>query len=638
MPITGDAFGVADALPGIANAALPDSPNGPPGALNDRQRELSWRWGFYRCQNYDARAVNWNGERIAGQLEQEQIATEGMLPPGFIDPSGSDLPIAFRRPSAPYYLARLIVNRFTGLLFSSRRHPRVSVLGDEDTEAWVNAAIEVGRLWAQMIQARTFGGAMGSVAIGFGFYNGVPKFEVHDPRWCSPSFADPQTQELEALEVRYAYPMQVRNARTGAWEEQWFWYRRLIDEQQDVVWAKVPVGDGEEPAWDKYKHREAVHAFGFCPVVWVQNLPVASAVDGDPDCHGCYDTIQAVDALVSQANRGILSNCDPTLVISTDAELDGLSKGSGNAIKVGKGESAQYLEIDGKGPEAANTMADRLEERALKMAQCVLDQPRSTVEKTATESNHDQDAMHEKADVLQEQYGELGVKKVLEMMLRAARKVLGRTTQDPATGATVRDVIELPPKLERNPDTGEKTLTQHKLGSGGVLALTWPPYTEPTLDDVTKAGRAAADALEAGLIDDEVAVPFVAPYFRVEDPTALLARIRSRRAKEKQAALDEAQAQMESFTEAPDTEEAAPAESEPAKIVAFEADDGIFTVNEIREAKGYGPILSPDGGLDPDGFLTVPAYKAKHPEWFPDETGGVPGERPSTAAPLWEQK
>jgi nucleoside-diphosphate-sugar epimerase len=64
------------------------------------------------------------------------------------------------------------VNRFTGLLFSERRHPRVRTLADPDTENWLEGFIDQTRLWAWMMFARTHGGSMGTTCVGFKFVEG----------------------------------------------------------------------------------------------------------------------------------------------------------------------------------------------------------------------------------------------------------------------------------------------------------------------------------------------------------------------------------------------------------------------------------------------------------------------------------
>lgn len=492
--------------------------------MSPRQQGLNHLWSWYRCQSYEARNVDWNGQKRFDALETEAIASGGFIPPGFYDAGRGQMPIKFRRPTAPYALVKVIVDRFTGLLFSERQHPKIQVDGDPMTKDFLNAISDVARLWQKMIEARTFGGATGSVAVGFQFVDGVPVIEVHDPRWLAPEFVDRHALVLRSIEKRYMYPVDVRNPETGRYETVLYWYRRIIDDQRDVLFKPVKVETGEEPEWQVDK--EAPHGFGFCPVVWVQNIPLDGDIDGDPDCHGVYDLVESIDSLLAQANRGVLMNCDPTLAILTDSDMPAdIKKGSDNAIKVPKGD-VKYLEITGMGPKAALEMAETLRKYALEVVQCVLEHP-DIANKTATEIERAYSSMLARADIFREQYGERCVKPIMEMIHKAATKITSTVAQGTDdTGATVmvRSALKLPPRREKN-ELGQDVETPMVPGNGGVIRLEWPGYFQPSLTDMKEATAAAVAAKTGGLIDAETASRFVATYFHVEDVKEMLARI-----------------------------------------------------------------------------------------------------------------
>ena len=486
--------------------------------MSPRQQELNRLWATYRGQQYDARRIDWDGTERSQGIDHEAIATAGFIPPGYYD-AGATFPIKFRRPSAAYHLRKVIVDRFTGLLFTERRHPQLRVVDDPRTEDYVRTLVDVARIWPAMIQARTYGGAMGTVAVGFQFLDGKPVVEVHDPRWCVPEFEDRHTLRLASIEKRYMYPVDERDHETGNWVQRPYWYRRIIDTERDVLFKPVPVSE-QEPMWEV--SREVIHGLGFCPVVWAQNLPVQDDVDGDPDCMGIDDLCEQIDALLSQANQGVIANCDPTLRIITDAELDSLRKGSRNALKLPQGSSADYMEMVGTGPKAALELADRLRSLALEVAQCVLDQP-DQVQRTATEVERTYAAMLAKADVLREQYGERLVKPLVEMMLKGAREL---SKPRAVEGGIVRQVLQLPMQVTTNGD-GTVARAARELGEGGILELSWGPYFAPTLDDAMKAAQSATLAKSGGIVDAQHAIAFAAPFFGVEDVTAMAGAIKA---------------------------------------------------------------------------------------------------------------
>jgi len=477
-------------------------PHGPGRGLSQRQLRLNHLWSHYTGNSYDARRVDWDGSEVLDHLEHEVVARAGFVPPGFFM-AGKDLPLKFRKPTAPYYLVRVVVERFTGLLFSQKRHPKIAVPGDRDTEAWIAAFAKATRLWARFISARRLGGAMGSVAIGFKFVRGQPFVEVHDPRWCFVEL-DPDTGDVATFEKRYTYPHEERDV-DGELVERWYWYRRVIDRETDTIWPRVPVDQGE-PQWGQERRVQAIHGLGFVPVAWIKNTDNPDELDGIPDAHGIYDQVCAIDALQSQAYRGILANLDPTLKIKTDAEVPGeVRKGSDNAIVLGAGDDAGYLEITGTGIKLAHEQATRTREQALEVARCVLDTNFEGPARTEAEVKGNFSAMLEAADELREQWGEEGVRRLLVLVLRAARKLAKGAATKRADGATelVRSVVRLP----GNP----------KLGSSEEIEIVWPDYFTPSAQDALTATQAATQAKDGGLIDQETATRHVAQYFGVED-------------------------------------------------------------------------------------------------------------------------
>lgn len=494
--------------------------------MSERQQNLNRLWSWYRCQNYATRRVGWDGKETLDPLARETIATQGYVPPGFYDATNDRLPLTFRKPTAPYALVKVIVDRFTGLLFSEQQHPKIKVEGDPATEDFLNAIAEVTRLWQQMIKARTFGGAIGSAAVSFQFVDGKPMIEVHDPRWVNPEFKDRQTLTLSRIEKRYQYPVEIRDPATGNFETVMMWYRRCIDEQTDITYIPVPVGKGEEPVWKE--QNRADHGYGFCPVVWVQNVPIEDEIDGDSDAVGIYDLVEAIDGLIAQSNKALVHNCDPTLAILSNASLSpDLKKGSEHSIQIPEGD-AKYLEISGSGPKAALELAGQLRSYALEVAQCVLDHP-NVANRTAEEVKRIYSSMIAKADVYREQYGERCVKPLLEMIVRAVRGFSApKTRTDPETGDSViiRQTVSLPPRIEKDPDSKKVRRIDRVLGEGGPIKLQWGGYFEPSLQDVELAVRAASSAKLSALLDDDTAIRYTSRYFDVEDVPQLISSIR----------------------------------------------------------------------------------------------------------------
>lgn len=512
-------------FPGFAAAAA-GRDAGP--EFTERQKTLDHFWKWYQCRQYNTRQVAWGGGKATGHLERETIASGTIIDPGFYDVANVLAPVQFRRPTAPLHLVRAVVNRFTGLLFSAKRHPKIAVPEDPKTEDWLNGFAEATRLWSRFTLARNYGGAMGAVAVGFKFVNGKPVVEVHDPRWCIPSFVDRNSFELSKLEIRYQFQGSMTDPVTGGYVEGWFWYRRVINDSVDAVWPQVPVVENEEPKWTKYPSVVTAHDLGFVPAVWIQNTESQENVDGEPDCFGSYDTIEAIDALLAQANRGSLLNADPTLHISTEGDFQDVKKGSDNAILTEPGGSANYLEISGGGIKVAMELADRLKNGVLQTVRCVLSDNFDGPARTEKETEQNYANMLERVDQMREQYGEMGVKRLLELVLRAARR-LDAGKVDPNSGRLIRYAVRIP--------RDKKTNKPRLLGTGDAIDLVWPDFYTPSITDIAAATDAAGKAIQYGLIDKRTALRFVSEYFKVEDIDVVMAEAKKEQDAAAEAAL-----------------------------------------------------------------------------------------------------
>lgn len=604
--------------------------------MNPRQQEIARLWAHFRCGQYDNRKVGWDGKEVLSPLEREAVAHQTFMAPGFVD-FGSMFSIQFRRPTVKYHIVRIVVERFTGLLFSETRHPQIKNEFDAETQSYAVALANASRLWAAMIKARNYGGATGTAIPGFSFIDGRPRVEVFDPRYATPHWRDRAALELRALEVKYCYPEYALDEDSGEWRQIWFWYRRVIDEEKDVLFLPEPVAtaDGElrQPQWKVDDARSFEHRFDFVPAQWIQNLPVDDAIDGEPDMPD-DDVQEPIDALLSQAHKGTVANADPTPVLEDDDADDNVQKGSagGNAIQVSKGGDFKYAELAGTGAKVAMELADRLRTMALELASCILDHP-DVANRTATEVARAFEAMTSKADMLREQYGEKGVRPLLEKMVRAARSIAARppraTVIDMGEGATAekleQDVVTLPDVVEKDADGNVTARHPQELGESNDVTLEWPPYFAATVTDQQGTTSAAVSAFTGKLLDHDTAVRVVCRVFNVDQPHEVLKRIR------------------ESLDADADRDLAAMGLSKHQQDAHDEIDDadkesGVVVIDEIRAAKGLGP--HPDRSI---GVLTVPQLRARFPQTYATNSvvqsaaggpgGGPPDDEPGVDAP-----
>jgi len=506
-------------------------------SMTDRQRELNRRLSFFRCTQYDKRGISWRGNRVLTLGESELVARDGQLPAGYYDPTNrlDDLPYEFRRPATQYALPRLIVNRFTDLLFADGSHPMISIPGDAATQDWMEGLITAAHFWQRWTVARDMGGAMGSVAVGFKFVDGAPVLEVHDPRWCTPNIRDRSTWALDGLEIKYMFPVEAQILDEQKKPQKitiWYWYRRTITADADTTFVPVMVDPDNEPVWVADPAATFPIPWGFCPVRWIQNLPIDDEIDGVPDCDGIWDNVEMLDGLMSQGAIGARANCDPTLYIGTkDQSLEQIRKGTGNALRTEPEGKAQYLEMTGAGIKSALEVRKELRKESLEVAQCVLDSDDDAGgAETATSVVRRYQSMFNRARRFREQYGEMGAKPLIDMMLEASRQLAGTEIRDEVNQVIRKVTVKLPPLVKG------AELTDRTPGAGKFFDFKWPKFVEETAVDAQASAQAATTARNGGILDLESAVRFIAGSFKIEDVDGVIQRIRAEEAA-KDAAL-----------------------------------------------------------------------------------------------------
>lgn len=488
-----------------------------------RAKQLDRYMAHYECRQYAHLQMDWWG-MSADQMET--VSPNIQVPLGWVQPQ-MEMGVRTKRPTAPYNLCRAVVDRFTGLLLSDVRRPTVAWEGDPDTESFMLEVMNQSLFWPKMRQARGMGGATGSVVVTAHLRDGKFSIEVHNPMHCQVMWKDKRSLIPEALLVCYrfivmepSYDERTRELRSMRPVE--YLYRRLITEIDDTVFKPAKLEPGQGTPWEV--ESTVVHNLGYFPGSWIQNLPALDAEDGIPDCHGAWQNFDTIDRLLSQMNKAVLLNMDPTAVIAVDpktVEMMGGSvrKGSENALYVGVGGSANYMEITGSGVAAGEKVYDVLKKNALDVVRCVMADPEkiSGAAQSAKAIEYLFAPMLEKADDLRAQYGDLGIVPFVSIMERMARTVEGKeVVLEGGRKGVMR--LRLPPKPDGKP---------HTLGKGGYIRLTWGPYFSPTENDKQLAIGNAVAAQTGGAIDNETKIKAVAPLFGIRDVAELQTKIES---------------------------------------------------------------------------------------------------------------
>lgn len=599
---------------------------------SERYRMLDRKATYYTCTQHDFKKHDFDGRAmpegnpLLGQPNLASVQSDWYVP------------LRMRRPSAPYRLARVIVDSFTNLVFGYQRWPTIRVPGDSDAEEFVRALVDESGLRTLMIRARTIGGSTGSVGLSWRFFNGKPIVQAHQPR----SIYIHEWEDIDRLIP--AHVIEIYKFSRNEWDPQkqkfvinWYWFRRDWTPKADIAYKEVRFDQATDPDWQIDEEKSHIHGDGFCHFVWIQNLPTENPenIDGNADYEGLYENFDSLDLLHSTLVRGTTLNLDPTLVLKLDPDImqrTGMRKGSDNALVVGETGDAHYMELQGSSVQVGTQLFTKMRESTLEVAQCVVPDP-NQIGAAGTSSvalKVVYAPMLGKADILREQY-ERGIADLLTQMLNSARNMdANPTIEEQENGEMIeqRYVLDLPPRLERKDvldeagePTGEKedTFVEQTPGRSSRITFDWGDYFLPTAQDQQQTATTLSQLVGGGLLSQESGADLASRVVRI-DPRAEWDRIQ-REQKEKQSQQSSMFGGMPGgdggapgadagapggfgikggMGGAVDSENELPPGAEPRK-----AGLKALRVNEVRAMLG-APLLEGE-----DGDLTIEEYRAR---------------------------
>jgi len=462
---------------------------------SERFAELDRREAYYACTQHDHKSYDFDGRMVqAGKGIWSQPLLTGDQVPWYV-------PMRQRRPSHPYRLSRVITGAFTNLLFGSHRFPTFRS-NDARTQDFTQAVVQATRLPQLAIRARNVGGSVGTVGWSWGWSRGKPSIEVHNGKYLfAHSWEDRHELIPRHVSKITMKPKDEYDGEQGKYVRNWYWFRQDWLPDADIVFHESKVNPGEEPIWLPDPERSAIHGDHKCHFVWTQNLPTDD-IDGENDYEGLYENFDALDMILSVAMRGVTLNCDPTLVLKMDLDQVmrmGVKKGSDNALTVGTGGDAKYMEMQGSGIMAALETFKQARASVLEVAQCVVADPdklaASGISSVALKAIYS--PMTGKVDILRDQYGAGGTRRVLNDLTESGRAMHNRrVVWFTAEGQPyeVEQYLELPTRIEQVPivdddgnQVGEQIIEVEREPGKGQIDESWGPYFLPTPDDQQKS-------------------------------------------------------------------------------------------------------------------------------------------------------
>lgn len=491
---SGQTWGPGSGFPGGARTFL----------SSERYAELDRKQAYFDCTQHDLKTYDFDGRMIpAGKgMWSQPLLTSDQVP--------WYVPLRARRPSHPYRLARVIVGAFTNMVFGAHRFPSFRSI-DPATQDFAQAIVLETRLASLAIKARNIGGSVGTVGWSYGWHQGKPRVEVHNGKYLYVhSWEDRDKHIPRHVSKMFMFARDERDmSKGGVYVRNWYWFRQDWLPDADIVFHEVLVRPGEEPTWIPDPERSSIHGDHKTKFIWTQNLPNDESIDGDCDYDGLYENFDSIDLLLSVALRGTTLNLDPTLVLGMDIDQVnrmGVKKGSDNALVVGVGGTASYMEMNGSGITAGLGLFKEARANALEVAQCVVADPDKLAAAgiSAVAMKAIYSSMTGKCDIYRDQYGSSGAGRVVSELVESGRTMNGRRvvlfTGD-GEPYEAEQFIDLPPRIEKVPvidedgfQVGEHVVEIERDPGRGQLTPEWGPYFIPTPDDHQKAVTTASVA------------------------------------------------------------------------------------------------------------------------------------------------
>ena len=490
LSFASDAPGVSIASKSIGVSNIDESP---------RYRSLDWLQANYDCTQHDGKMFDFDGRVInAGPVNQQQFISEK---------ASTFIPLRLRRPSSPVRMAKMIVDAFTALVFGDNKFPAIKVHGDAESEDFKEALIKDGDLALKFVQARNYGGSMGTVGISWRYKDGLPRNRVQNAKnlWVQEWVDRDQLIPAWVTQI-YKDSVDEWNFTTRRYEKNVYWYRRDWTLDEEVIFSPIPYEGKKEPDWLQYLDQTKTirHNDGICHLVWVQNFP-SEDIDGVSDFAGQLEACEALDMLNSVLFRGTTLNLDPTVLLKMDPELlkisGGIHMGSDNALVVGTDGNASYMELTGSAAEVGLKLQTQQRQNILDATQCVIPNPdqvaAGSVSAVALKTIYR--PMIARGGVLRTQYGEALRRLLTQQSIVARIRSKETVSISSAIGGQEEQVIPfvtLTPRADETPiigDDGKKTgevsieFKERVPGEIDAIDLKWSEWFPPTPADIAQS-------------------------------------------------------------------------------------------------------------------------------------------------------
>lgn len=233
---------------------------------------------------------------------------------------GEVVPLRERKPCIVYPMPKAVCNQATRFTFGEGRFPQIAVPETDSDDAtttvsreeakllttYLGKVIEKARLKSAMRRLLRVGLSQRTAVAVLGVRRGRFTVDMPRPQDCFPQFVDDDPEsDVRAMVWCYAFEKEVQRGQAIVTETHLF--RRDYTETEIVFFRDALVVPGKAVEWVRDETRTKAHKLGFCPVIWIRNLPAEDCqdIDGLSLYEDLYEEFDALNFSLSQRHRGI---------------------------------------------------------------------------------------------------------------------------------------------------------------------------------------------------------------------------------------------------------------------------------------------------------------------------------------------
>jgi len=513
-----------------------------------------------------------------------------------------EVPLRLRKPCIIYPLPKAAVNQAVRFSVGEGRFPDLEVEDVEPDEAieprlavseddaatltaFVSRLVEQSCLKSTARTLMRHGLAVSSAPAVIAIRRG--RFAIDTPRAqdCQVEFHD-DDPDGDVARMVWCYQFDKQVTEQGRIVQRPHFFRRDYTATETIVYRDAPVEMGKPIEWivDAEATAKTRHDYGFCPVVWIRNMPEShcSDIDGTSLYGGMFEEFDALNFALSQQHRGINyfgtpqayetnvgEDEQPATVLRPGRPTRGEDPVKGGAFGVNpkptrrkapdeiwsyKGDATvDVLETSGKAFDVAEKHAKNVRARVLEAINVVLLDPETAMQKdlSGVAIQRVYASFLALVDEMREHWWEHGFAKILGLMMRIVAVTSGK-------GLLLAGAVKSASILKRfmvDTEVGPMWIAP-------TITPSWGDYFSPSPEDTKAAVEATVAAKDGHLITPQTATKYVAPYFGVDDAEAEAEEAEAESLTAAEDALATEEAKAKAMTPEPEADPA-PANVEP---------------------------------------------------------------------------